>query len=410
MDPIVHLPTLAILLEQVSKEATVAVSQLARSLQLVMSPSVSPPWSFARAPPSRAPSPPSSGRQDSDIISVREQGTERSYGERSTDSAERPGDPNDWSSVIPLPRLALLSGLVSLRLDVSLAGVQARVPVRGFSPDELGWRGRRDGAAADASPPFEPPRDAAHAGRNLSRGARARRCVRRVARQLVERIHPVGASPGYRQACRLFRDEMVAMGYGKAVSAAVLRALAETMARLRDPARQDEGKDQGLASSPESMAGPDGAPMGGGPKSGSASDVREERRDVRELVEAGMASIHEALLEADESGGLHARDDVAHMDVLSVEVSRMDLIGRSASIGGDHGVAQGISGAIQVVRLRGLACGWMPRRGPSVFLFAPFSGLGLRRLSSTLGVMAPSLPPHPPSHPHCDRCTGLPSR
>ncbi|CAM9545073.1 unnamed protein product, partial [Sphacelaria rigidula] len=78
-----------------------------------------------------------------------------------------------------------------------------------------------------------------------ARRKRARRCVRRVVKQLVGRTHPAVDSPGFGQACRLFRDEMAAMGYDSATSDGILRALIETNEGIRDNEGQDGGDNDG---------------------------------------------------------------------------------------------------------------------------------------------------------------------
>lgn len=248
-----------------------------------------------------------------------------------------PGVVNNWSTAIPLPRLALLSGLTTLRLNVSLAGVQARIPSTGLldnDHDDRNGGGVDDGTSQDNTarngpspqegPPSASPRKAGAHVNSGARAERARRCIRRVARQLVDRIHPAATSAGYRQACRLFRDEMGALGYDRSVLTGVLQALLDSTARIRGPAgHASSAKDGQEAFQPHSGM-PQSPPLAvavGLQQETTA--LPEERDDVRELVEAGMAALPRLPVSdgGDACGGKAGVDQEPRLlDIASVEV------------------------------------------------------------------------------------------
>lgn len=226
---------------------------------------------------------------------------------------------NNWSAAVPLPRLALLSGLTALRLNVSLAGVQARVRSRG-----LVGEGGGSGGADSADSVKDRPAGGSYQN---ARKERARRCIRRVARQLVERIHPAAASPGFRQACRLFRDEMGALGYDAIVLTRVLQALLNTSSRLRDPGGHDECK-----AAEEAIPRRDFLPFEmGSPVTGAAPGVprdaplAEESDETGELVDAGMAAlpkteVSEGSSDGGSNGGKGDGEERLLLDIASIEV------------------------------------------------------------------------------------------
>lgn len=325
---------------QVSNEVTAAVSCLVRSLQE----SVCPPRPCLREqregptgchtpkqrlsdPESSRLSSPWSGGDQSDFDSEREHGTEHNFGGGcSSSDQESSGESNNWAGAIPLPRLALLSGLVSLRLNLSLAGVCARVPsnetLTAGACDEESGRSARDSVCDNR---ISPLLTISQQGlRGNSRMARVLRCMRRIARQLVERIHSVGPSPGYRQACRLFRDEMMAMGYDEAVVGAVLKALAETTGKIRDPARQQQEEDEDSGSSlPDAPRSTRDVPSSTIPLHARTPNMEGERDDVGELMEVGMAFVQDTSVAAveDSNGSGSIREDALFIDVFSLEVS-----------------------------------------------------------------------------------------
>lgn len=240
-----------------------------------------------------------------------------------------PGIANNWSGSIPLPRLALLSGLTTFRLNLSLAGVQAKVLSRGLLDDDAG---DGEGDTVDTGPL---PEGSATTQRVRLRVERARRCVRRVAKQLVERIHPAATSAGYRQACRLFRDEMGALGYDQSILDDAVQVLLETAAKIRDLPGNDEGDrdekeaPQSPSAMPSSSAAaqqqPEMAAMPERP-GGDAAEMSEERADVRELIEAGMAAL--PALPVSDNGGAGSGDGSGTvgqkqliLDIAFVEVS-----------------------------------------------------------------------------------------
>lgn len=225
------------------------------------------------------------------------------------------GETNNWASAIPLPRLMLLSGLTTLRLNVSLAGVSVRIPPKGLSINGNKYQKQGVGSvSSDTKVPLSAKRSPGGAD-GYARRQRARRCVRRVVQQLVERIHPVGASPGLRQACRLFRDEMITMGYDKAASSGVLRALMDTHARIRDAEEQDEDKDEGILPSLR----PDGSERTTVEHPGTSTTTPEGREDVKELIEAGMVALPSCNAE-DSRGAIGSDREPFLLDILSAEV------------------------------------------------------------------------------------------
>lgn len=237
------------------------------------------------------------------------------------------GTSNNWSRAVPLPRLALLSKLTTLRLNVSLAGLQARLPSRGLPGDVDGSvEGNRAGQAEPLSKTSSP-------GSPLERTRtdRARRCIQRVTRQLIERIHPAQSSPGYRESCRLFRDEMGTLGYDHDALTNVLRVLVEMTVRNRDPRWQDEVKeaegDEECASPPMTspVGGVSRSPISDTPDGGG---VHTEHDEAREMIEAGMAVLPKVSVSndggdrvGDTDGGV-AREEQLSLDIIYVEVSK----------------------------------------------------------------------------------------
>lgn len=247
-------------------------------------------------------------------------------------TASRTRVANNWSEEVPLPRLALLSGRTSLRLNVAMAGVHVRVSSRGLlgvsdsGVDGEVCQGQRDntelggpafGAGAGPNPK--------HSGES-DRVKKARRCIRRIARQLVERIHPASASAGYRQACRLFRDEMGALGYDQSSLSVVIKVLLEVTARIRDPEGQDgegrDGKEGFLYDAPKSppSAYSAGLREAASPEIPVNATLPGELDETRELVDAGMAVL--PTLPGDDgvkSGGEGGEEQLL-VDIASVEV------------------------------------------------------------------------------------------
>lgn len=307
---------------QVSKEAVVAASYFARSLEgALSSPATLPCTRNSRRRRRSA----SLGSGDSDWSNVPSPGISSlpwgladegcDLGDRVVDDRDNSPDfgggwsgaTNNWASAIPLPRLALLSGLTTLRLNVSLAGVSVRIPARGLL---INGEHHQEGVGSESRDEEVPLSAECSPGgaHESARRQRARRCVRRIARQLVARIHPVGTSPGFRQACRLFGDEMVAMGYGKAASGAVLRALREAHARTRDPEEQDGDKD---------TLGPERTTTE--PPGTSTTATPEDREDVKELIQAGMVALPSINSEDSPGAGGNAGEP-SLLDIISVEV------------------------------------------------------------------------------------------
>lgn len=260
-----------------------------------------------------------------------------SPGSTATSATAGPGVVNNWSTAIPLPRLALLSGLTTLRLNVSLAGVQARVPSRGLldsdhDDDDTGGidDGTSEGNTAGNGPSSHEahlsasPRKAGAHRSGSARDERARRCIRRVARQLVDRIHPAATSAGYRQACRLFRDEMEALGYDRSVLDGVVQALLDSAARIRGPA----GHDSSVKDGQEAVQSHPGVPQS--PSLGAAAGLQQEttafpqeRDDVRELIEAGMAALPS--LPVSESGGACSGDAGVNQEPLLLDIASVEV-------------------------------------------------------------------------------------
>lgn len=408
----------ACLVRQVSKEAVATLSRMARSVELAL---LSPP---ARAPFTRrrtlsledgewtSVAPPqnlsSRGGSESDynnrwediddVSSARStSNSSNGSGSGSFSSTTGAGLPtNNWSSTVPLPRLALLSGLTTMRLAVSLAGVRARVPAKGLI-DHSGRTGANfNGAAAmpssasatasvstaTATGASPPPKTALSGPDNLrerARMVRARRCIRRVARQLVERIHPAATSAGYRQACRLFRDEMVALGFDHASVTEVLKALLEMTAKLRDPDTvlgdaerveqeddqsnfvektdeheekkgEEEDEESPFWISPPPTGTPSAAAADGRTAPGRAAAlgaaanrmpdaaidgaIPGERDDARELEEAGMAVLLDRARPSPQSAAVVDEDDAGDgvdegeslLDIATVEVGRLEKL------------------------------------------------------------------------------------
>lgn len=329
---------------QVSKEAVAAITRLTLSLKRAVASPPPPVSSRTRsyswemedciAPP-RILSPPWGAQVESentDGTDNRGWGANRPTSPRSTASSATagPGVVKNWSNAIPLPRLALLSGLTTLRLNVSLAGVQARVSSRGLLDDDdaendgagdvddgavgvdvddgigRGNTARNGSSSKEASPPVSPRKVGGHSG-GSTRIERTRRCIQRIARQLVDRIHPAATSAGYLQACRLFRDEMGALGYDRSVLDGVVQALLDSTARIRGPAGHDRSWRDGQEA-PQS------------PIQEGTTTLPEERDDVRELIQAGMAALPKSPLSP--SGGAYAGVDHEPLllDIASVEV------------------------------------------------------------------------------------------
>ena len=119
-----------------------AVAGLARSLECALLSAWSPPRGETTV-------------EEGHTGRMRWRGGAEGYSPKSTGSsrgttaaASKTVGSNDWSSAVPLPRLALLSGLTTLRLNVSLAGIHARVTSVGLSPgriDRGNHRGRLGG-------------------------------------------------------------------------------------------------------------------------------------------------------------------------------------------------------------------------------------------------------------------------
>lgn len=250
----------------------------------------------------------------------------------SSSTSKLPKGSNNWSSAVPLPRLALLSGLTTVRLSVSLKGFHARVLSRGLCPDPDQSSGSHDKKKSN-----RPSGEVGH-GRYrerylLARTERARRCIRRIARQLLERIHPAAASPGYREACRLFRDEMRALGYKQSAICAALRALVGASERLRESVERDEGMAGGRGTSSPSCPSPPPRSTSEvlpsvhpGLGSSNGSSMSEEDSEARELVEAGMAALSNTP-ESEESGDgvwkkFEMNGDQLQMDIVSIKVRR----------------------------------------------------------------------------------------
>lgn len=324
-----------------------AVASLARSLeQAVASPRPLPverhrslSWGtedgdWARIPPPRVLPPPwqsladdSGTSNDSRWDGVEAFSPSSTGSDRSATSNQTKGTSNNWSRAVPLPRLALLSGLTTLRLNVSLAGLQARVPSRGLAGDT------DESAGANRAEKVDPVSTTLSPGARLerTRTGRARRCIQRVTRQLLERIHPAQSSPGYRESCRLFRDEMGALGYDQDVLSDVLRVLVETTVRFRDPRWQDEAKEEEVDGEclPPSMTSPAGS-VPGSPMAETSDDggVPTERDEAREMIEAGMAVLQKVPVSDDgddrvgDADGNVAREEQLSLDIISVEVSK----------------------------------------------------------------------------------------
>ena len=253
--------------------------------------------------------------------------TSASSAESSTMSGA--GVANNWSNEVPLPRLALLSGRTNLRLNVAMAGVQVRVSSRGLLGVSDGVAGDQGGSGTEKTgPTLGTAASSSNKSGECDRTKKARRCIRRIARQLVERIHPASASAGYRQACRLFRDEMGALGYDQSDLTTVIEALVETTARARDPEGQDgsgdgrEGFRYSPSPSPPSSAGRQEAATSETP---GAATLPGELDETRELVDAGMAVLPKlpASLDGDSGGGKggdEAGEEQPLLDIASVEV------------------------------------------------------------------------------------------
>lgn len=341
-----------------SKEAVAAITLLTLSLKRAVSvpPAPSPP-AFSRGLsregledciPAPQILPPPWGVGPRDSATRRGRRGDRATSPRSVASCATSattgvgaGVANNWSGAVPLPRLALLSGLTTLRLNVSLAGVQARVLSRGLRDDDVDPSsddGQRNNNAEGPHPQgvAVTPSSAKDSRRHSSgaRAERARRCVRRVARQLVERVHPAAASAGYRQACRLFRDEMGALGYDQGSLDGVVEALLKTTARIRDPApaagHEGSVKEAAFFQYPASMPVQSGhTPQQETTMPGRVTveeaDAPGERADVRELVEAGMAVLSDpsvpAIGRSGSGGGDGAvREEPVLLDIAAVEV------------------------------------------------------------------------------------------
>ena len=315
-----------------------AAARLAWSLERAVAPP--PPLSLERIrnlaletgddnPPSvispRILSPPWGGSVDNGTTRSERGGTDRGTTPTSASSAEgsttsRTGVANNWSQEVPLPRLALLSGRTNLRLNVAMAGVQVRVSSRGLMGVSDGVAGVRQGSDAEREPTRGTASGPKKSGES-DRTKKARRCIRRMSRQLVERIHPASASAGYRQACRLFRDEMGALGYEQSDLTIVIKALVETTARARDPEGQDgsgDGKEGFVYSPPPSAAGQQEAATS--EILGDAT-LPGEVDETRELVDAGMAVLPKlpASLDGDNGGG-EAGEEQLLLDIASIEV------------------------------------------------------------------------------------------
>lgn len=277
--------------------------------------------------------------KNTDDMSNRRCGADQATSPRSTVStaAAGPGVVNNWSTAIPLPRLALLSGLTTLRLNVSLAGVQARIPSTGLLDNDLndddnggvgdgtseGNPAKNGPSSHEASPSASPRKAGAH-GSSSARAERACRCIRRVARQLVDRIHPAATSAGYQQACRLFRDEMGALGYDRSVLNGVVQALLECTARIRGPAGHDSSAKDGQEAFQPHPGMPQSPPLGAAAGlQHETTALPEERDDVRELVEAGMAALPS--LPAFESGGACGGDAGVDQQPLLLDIASVEV-------------------------------------------------------------------------------------
>ncbi|CAM9124002.1 unnamed protein product [Laminaria digitata] len=341
---------------EVSQEAVVAAARLAWSLERALAPP--PPLSLERIrhlavetgddnlPSIMSPrvlSPPWGGSVDNGIARSNSGGNDQGTTGTSASSAESSttsgaGVANNWSKEVPLPRLALLSGRTSLRLNVAMAGVQVRVSSRGLlgvSSDGVAGGGR-PGSGTEPGPTrgtVSGPKRSGESGR----GKKTRRCIRRIARQLVERIHPASASAGYRQACRLFRDEMGALGYDQSALTIVIKALVDTTARARDPEGQDgsgDGKEGFLHSpspspSPSPLSSAAGQQEAATPETPADATLPGELDETRELVDAGMAVLPKLPASLDGgsrgTGGGEAGEEQLMLDIASVEASGLSL-------------------------------------------------------------------------------------
>ncbi|CAM9342627.1 unnamed protein product, partial [Hapterophycus canaliculatus] len=331
---------------EVSKEAVAAVTRLTLSLKrAIASPPPSPSYSRTRnlsweveelVSPPRILSPPWEADPEN---RARRWGAGQATSPRSVTSSSyrsamlTAGVTNNWSSSIPLPRLALLSGLTTLRLNVSLAGVQAKVLSRGLLDSDSG---DGEGDIVDTGPP---PEESATIRRVRLRAERAHRCIRRVAKQLVERIHPAATSAGYHQACRLFCDEMGALGYDQSALDDVVQTLLETAAKIRDLPGHDEGDEDRKENPqfPSAMPPPSASapqqpetPAMRGKPGGGVAEMSGERADVRELVEAGIAALPTlSVSDFGDAGGDDDSGGVGHeqlvLDIASVEASGLTL-------------------------------------------------------------------------------------
>lgn len=280
-------------------------------------------------------SPPWDGSADNGSTRSDRGGTGRGTTHTSASSAEsstasRTGVVNNWSKEVPLPRLALLSGRTSLRLNVAMAGVQVRLSSRGLL-GVGGVAGARQGSSSGTEKPgatlenaFSSPKKSGESDRTR----KARRCIRRIARQLVERIHPASASAGYQQACRLFRDEMGALGYDQSALTVVIKALVETTARTRDPEGQDgsgDGREGFLFSPPPSPPAAAGQQEAAASETPGGATLPGELDETRELVDAGMAVLPKLPVSLDGDGGGgkgggEAGEEKLLLDIASVEV------------------------------------------------------------------------------------------
>ncbi|CAM9614355.1 unnamed protein product, partial [Ectocarpus fasciculatus] len=344
---------------EVSKEAVAAITLLTLSFKRAVSVPPAPwPPAFSRGlsregmedciPTPQILSPPW-GVGPRDNATRRGRRGDRAMSPRSVASAASAttgvgtGVANNWSGAVPLPRLALLSGLTTLRLNVSLAGVQARVLSRGLRNDDVDPSSDDGQHKSNAEGPHPQgvtltPSSAKDSRRHSgARAERARRCVRRLARQLVERVHPAAASTGYRQACRLFRDEMGALGYDQGSLDGVVEALLETTARIRDPAaagQEESGKEAAFFQYPASMPGQSGHTQQQETKMPGRATVEEadapgERADVRELIEAGMSVLSDPSVPANGGSGSGGDGAVGEepvlLDIAVVEASGLTL-------------------------------------------------------------------------------------
>lgn len=280
-------------------------------------------------------SPPWGGSADNGSTRSERGGTDRGTTHTSASSAEssttsRTGVANNWSKEVPLPRLALLSGRTSLRLNVVMAGVQVRLSSRGLLGVGDGAAGARQGSSGTEKPgaTLGNASSSPKTSGESERTKKARRCIRRIARQLVERIHPASASAGYQQACRLFRDEMGALGYDQSALTVVIKALVETTARARDPEGQDgsgDGREGFLYSPPPSPPAAAGQQEAAASETPGGATLPGELDETRELVDAGMAVLPKlpASLDGDGGGGGggdEAGEEQLLLDIASVEV------------------------------------------------------------------------------------------